>query len=378
MASFGDVHWKKDPGGIPMGFARLGYRVSLVIGKMYSSALPSHLRIYETGVASSRGFGRYFNALTYSLTLFRILRAEKPHVYLQLHTFPYSMPALVLYKAANPNARLALKLDLDPDWESDAHNRAQRALFLLALFLSSLIYDLIIVETPCSHKSLLKGLLPLPWKIHVIPNGYTPPSKAIGAHPGRREKVVLSVARVSRQKGLDILIRAFANIHTEFPDWKLRIVGPIDDPDYLESLRNLVVQTGLSDSVDFAGPVSEEELEAEYERASIFALTSYWEGSPIARIEAMARGLPVLTSEAGCGSQYAAFGTVVVPVGDVEATSGGLKRLMEDAKLREEISRRQLRAVLTWDQVAVRIEELLEHQHKSDEIPCRRDKATSS
>ncbi|MFQ1020793.1 glycosyltransferase family 4 protein [Tardisphaera saccharovorans] len=175
----------------------------------------------------------------------------------------------------------------------------------------------------------------------------------------KKGKVVLSVARISRQKRLDVLICAFHAACAEFPDWELRIVGPVYDQGYFDELKRLVTRLGLIGRVHFVGPVSEDELEAEYDRASIFALTSDWEGSSIARVEAMAHGLPLLTSEAGCGSQYASLGSVVVPVGDVEAASAGLKKLMGDAKLREEIARAQLAAVLTWDQVAARIEKLL-------------------
>ncbi|MFQ1020792.1 hypothetical protein [Tardisphaera saccharovorans] len=94
-----------------------------------------------------------------SASLLCVLKAERPDVVFQMGSSPFWLPVLVSYKLAKPRAKLVLKLDLNPEWEGAGPGSLpvwMRPVFKLNIFLSSFLYDLIVVETPCGYRSLLK------------------------------------------------------------------------------------------------------------------------------------------------------------------------------------------------------------------------------
>jgi len=295
--------------------------------------------------------------------LFKILRLERPSVYYQIHNVLNPLRTGLLRLAGGCRTKFVLKLDADPDAlrrrADEPFWRPSHTLRYALLIAAYLPYDVIIAETPCSYDTLLRMRFPFPGKFRLLPNGHDP-SHRLSEGRAERQKVVLSVARISKQKGLDVLIRAFAEAHRDFADWRLRIVGPIDDEDLHGDLRRLAASLGIASHIDFVGPRWGEDLNEEYSRASIFALLSNWEGSPIARVEAMVHGLPVVTTEAGCGSWFSRCGALVVPIGDWKAAGEALRKLMGDPGLRSEASSKRCAPVLSWDKVARVLREILE------------------
>lgn len=168
------------------------------------------------------------------------------------------------------------------------------------------------------------------------------------------EHVILAVSRVARQKALETLIEAFAQVSSDFPEWSVKIAGEIEDLNYYEELTKITRTLRVDNKVTFEGAVSEHKLLELYSISSIFCLSSNWEGDSISRIEAIAAGLPVITTEAGCGQSLEKYGSVVVPIGDFISLASGLTRLMSDVKLRKEISASQKAAVISWDDVVER------------------------
>jgi glycosyltransferase involved in cell wall biosynthesis len=103
---------------------------------------------------------------------------------------------------------------------------------------------------------------------------------------GRRTKTVLAVGRLHEQKGFDLLLNAWQPIEAHYPDWTLRIVG--EGPKRTE-LEAQIKELGLRHVV-LAGRT--EDMKREYASASLFVLSSRYEGLPLALIEAMWCGLP--------------------------------------------------------------------------------------
>lgn len=101
----------------------------------------------------------------------------------------------------------------------------------------------------------------------------------------------VSVGRLHTQKGHDLLIRAFAGVHRQYPEARLTIVG--DGPD-AEILRQLAVETGVSEQVRFAGRVSNPF--PLISRADAFVLASRYEGFGHVFLEALACGVPLITT----------------------------------------------------------------------------------
>jgi glycosyltransferase involved in cell wall biosynthesis len=109
--------------------------------------------------------------------------------------------------------------------------------------------------------------------------------------------LVLYVGRISHKKGLDILIRALAEVQRRMPSSRLAIVGP-DDEGLTTMLRSVARRAGVSDRTVFTGPLFDEELKSALAACDVWVLSSHSEGFSIAVIEALAAGVPVVTSPA--------------------------------------------------------------------------------
>jgi GalNAc-alpha-(1->4)-GalNAc-alpha-(1->3)-diNAcBac-PP-undecaprenol alpha-1,4-N-acetyl-D-galactosaminyltransferase len=111
-----------------------------------------------------------------------------------------------------------------------------------------------------------------------------------------REKIILAVGRLDEQKRFDLLIQAFAKIATQFADWKVQIVG---SGPCLQSLQQLSRELGIASRIHFVGNVHN--IAEYYGRASVFILSSDFEGFPNALAEAMTHGCAVIASDCPSG-----------------------------------------------------------------------------
>jgi glycosyltransferase involved in cell wall biosynthesis len=107
-------------------------------------------------------------------------------------------------------------------------------------------------------------------------------------------RTVLSLGRVHPKKGLDRLVRAFAALESEFPGWRLRIIGP-SEIGYGAKLEQLVRELGAS-SITIEPPLfGEDKLDA-YREAELFALPTLHENFAMTVAEALAAGTPVIST----------------------------------------------------------------------------------
>jgi glycosyltransferase involved in cell wall biosynthesis len=143
---------------------------------------------------------------------------------------------------------------------------------------------------------------------------------------------LVAVGRLVEQKGFDTLIDGFARVAERFPDWTLTIFGEGPDRGLLE--RQV-------DALDLKGRVMLPGVTARAGEwvgvASVFVLTSRYEGFPNVLIEAMAAGLPVISTDCDFGpAEIVAPGIsgLLVPVDDVAELAAALSQLMADAGLR--------------------------------------------
>jgi glycosyltransferase involved in cell wall biosynthesis len=164
-------------------------------------------------------------------------------------------------------------------------------------------------------------------------------------------RIVMAAGRLMWQKGYDRLIPAFAPIAREHPDWQLRIYG---DGKRERQLRRLIREHGVSTNVLLMG--STERLGVEMSKAAMFVLSSRFEGLPMVIIEAMSKGLPVVSFDCPRGPrEMIADGRdgILVPDGDIEALTASMLRLVEDAEERRRLGAGALETARSYDVDAI-------------------------
>jgi glycosyltransferase involved in cell wall biosynthesis len=153
-----------------------------------------------------------------------------------------------------------------------------------------------------------------------------------GQEPDLAAPVVVAAGRLTRQKGFDRLIDAFARIADEHPAWTARICGAGEQR---EALGKRIRAAGLAGRVELAGAVKD--MGEAMAQASIFVLSSRSEGFPLILLEAMSKGLAPLAFDCRTGPADIIDdhrNGLLVPDGDVEALAAALAEMMADERLR--------------------------------------------
>ncbi|MFL6717198.1 MAG: glycosyltransferase family 4 protein [Burkholderiaceae bacterium] len=198
-------------------------------------------------------------------------------------------------------------------------------------------------------------------RIRVVPNplapSAVPPAQPAGAEGQRR--ILLSLGRLARQKGVDTIIRAFAELAPHHPDWDLHIYGegPLAD-----TLATLAASLGMQERIAFKGVTTEPARVMA--GADAFAMASLHEGFPNTLLEAMSLGLPCLSTDCPSGpGEITRNGrdALLVPVNDQAAFTSALHWLMGNAALRRNLgqeARASIQGRFALDAVLARWDEL--------------------
>ncbi len=152
-----------------------------------------------------------------------------------------------------------------------------------------------------------------------------------------RGNTIFCAAAIIPRKNIHTLVEAVSNLISSGHDIELRLAGTLSNEEYVEKIRTLISQKKLEKKVLLLGSVNSGQIKEELSKAGIFALVSLEENSPMGIEEAMAAGIPVVTSNR-CGMPYmisdCESGYLVEPENTGDVTMR-LRQLLENDKLRQ-------------------------------------------
>ena len=171
--------------------------------------------------------------------------------------------------------------------------------------------------------------------IFVIPNLVTVYPNDISCYSERSNRIIC-VGRLTRQKGFDYLIKAWALIANKYPGWKIDIFGSGDLEDFL---IQMIDNYNLKESITINKPTSN--IFEEYDRSSIYVLSSRYEGFCLVLLEAMSFGIPCISFNCPHGpSDMITNGEegILVPVGDINKLAESIEWMITHKEERDRMS----------------------------------------
>jgi glycosyltransferase involved in cell wall biosynthesis len=246
---------------------------------------------------------------------------------------------------------LSAEVGLDPDVAMRLKASEQRAMAAASI---------VITTGKTTRAFLVSDGFPAS-RIAVVEPGTDRAPLARGGGPGPLQ--LLCVATLNQGKGHDMLFDALAAVsHFE---WKLTCAGSLDrDPPTVQRLCEKLRATGLASRVTLAGALDGDALADCYDRADLFVLATRHETYCMAVAEALAHGLPVISTMTGAIPELVGDRAgVLVPVGDVPAFAAALELVLSDTTLRASLAdgARRVRGRLpTWNDAIENMAKTLE------------------
>jgi colanic acid/amylovoran biosynthesis glycosyltransferase len=199
--------------------------------------------------------------------------------------------------------------------------------------------DLVVGVSDYTRSQLMRLTEPEHWsKIHTVHCGIDLARFTYAPRPTPNEPpIVVTVGRLSPEKGQLVLLDAVRILRDRGIDVRARIVGGGPSA---ESLAARSAALGIADRVEFTGAIAPDQVAAELDAADVFCLASFAEGIPVSVMEALARGLPVVTTYVGGVAELVEDGVTgcIVPAGRPDRVADAIGRLVQDASLRARVS----------------------------------------
>lgn len=243
-----------------------------------------------------------------------------------------AMPALVARHRARlrlvglVHHPLALETGLDPALRQQLYASELAALGHVRL---------IIVTSPHTVRALADYQVS-PERCLVVSPGVEPAPLATGSTDSI--PVLLCAASLTPRKGHAVLLQALSRL--KHLPWRLRCAGSPDlDPSTAAGLHELSASLQLTDRVEWLGELDAIRLARCYEQADLFVLPSWYEGYGMVLTEALARGLPIISTTAGAiPDTVPAAAGLLIPPGDTTALANALEQVLTQVDLRHRLA----------------------------------------
>lgn len=174
-------------------------------------------------------------------------------------------------------------------------------------------------------------------KVQII---YNPCTTEILPNRYSKQNIILYAGTINTRKGYADMIKAFAQIASQYPEWKIVFAGNGD----IDKGKMLAKKLGIESQTQFLGWINGKEKDKAFKEATIFCLPSYAEGFPMAVLDAWAYGLPVITTPVGGIPDIAKDGDnlLLFQPGDYNKLAHLMECLINNKPLREKIIKQSL------------------------------------
>lgn len=227
--------------------------------------------------------------------------------------------------------------------------------------------DHIVTVSGASKRDIVADFGVDPGRITVMHNGVDAdlfrPMPEVSRIPAR---IMATASADTPTKGLQVLLRAAAALVSDWPDLSLLLIGK---PKPGGDTERLVAELGLVERVQWVSQVDHETMVRHYAQSSVAVVPSLYEGFGLPAVEAMACGIPLVSSDGGALAEVVGDGGVIVPAGDHRALAQALGELLADESARREWGARARARVeqhFCWTVCAQR---LLDY-YREQVLPC--------
>lgn len=309
-------------------FYSRGYRVTIVT--QYQTENEYEIsdgirRVYSEITDEEIGKGRISNFMKRFQKLRGIWKKEKPDLILSF-IGKNNMMAILTSRFLHIPTVISVRGEPKEEYYSSLLRLAARILFPMA--------DGIVLQTTDSKAFFSKSVQK---KAVILPNSLNP-SFIREVYQGERDKQIVAVGRVDANKNHRMIIKAFAALAEQYPEYELVIYG---EGDLRQELLQEVKEIGLQDRIQLPGSISD--VAGAIHKASVFVLSSNSEGMPNTLIEAMALGIPSIATNCPCGGPKDLItdgeNGILTEVDNWEQLKDNLQKILSSKEFAEKLSK---------------------------------------